>query len=166
MSDNVNIIRSTDKVGATTAWLWLFPVTYLIHIAEEYWIGGGYFAYLARTRGVNLTPARFIFLNGIGCALIVIGIFIAQRLKFPEWLLVCLGAVVAGNGLTHTVTALRAAEYNPGLASGLLIWLPLGAATLWVLRGRMRRRRYWSAVAIGVAINVVVSVLALNSGKL
>ena len=31
---------------------WLFPLSYLLHIAEEYWGGEGYLAYLLRIRGV------------------------------------------------------------------------------------------------------------------
>ena len=44
----------------TILWSWLFPLSYLIHIAEEYWGGEGYPAYLLRLRGVHMSTARFL----------------------------------------------------------------------------------------------------------
>ena len=104
---------------------WLFPVTYLIHVTEEYLAGVALATSPTKIRGANLTPAQFLILNGIAYLLIVVGMLIAQRLKFRSWLLVCLGTVVMVNGLFHVASGLRIAGYNPGLASGFLIWIPL-----------------------------------------
>lgn len=145
--------------------LWLFPATYLIHVAEEYWGGGGYSAYMLRTRGVELAPTRFLVLNGIGLALMVLGVVLARQLKFSGWLGVCLATLTLANGLSHTIQTLRTSEYNPGLISGLLIWIPLGAFLLLHQRGNMRSRRYWSAFAVGAGIQVCVSLLAISGGK-
>ncbi|MDQ3172961.1 MAG: hypothetical protein M3Q91_04515 [Acidobacteriota bacterium] len=41
-------------------------VTYLLHIAEEYWGGEGYSAYLLKLRGVQLSPTRFLVVQAIG----------------------------------------------------------------------------------------------------
>lgn len=144
---------------------WLFPVTYLIHIAEEYWGGGGYSRYM-KLYGVELPPWRFLVLNSIGLALMVLGVVLARRYRFSQWLIVCLGALVIGNGLSHTITAARRHEYNPGLVSGLLIWIPLGLAMLFYVKRRMAARRYWIALAVGIGIQVVVALLALRGGKL
>jgi hypothetical protein len=144
---------------------WLIPLAYLLHIAEEYWGGGGYSAYMARARGVHITPARFLFLNGIGCGLMLLGVFLARRLRFLEWLMVCLGTVEAANGVSHSITAALTTSYNPGLVSGLLIFIPLGVAGLYLLRNRMSRGRYWTALAVGVGIQLVVSLLALSGGR-
>ena len=148
-----------------TLLLWLFPVTFLVHIAEEYWGGGGFSAYISRTRGVNLPPTRFLILNGLGCVLIVVGIILARRLRFSQWLLVCLGTIVLINGFSHTINSIVTAEYNPGVVSGLLIWIPFGAVVLFRLKKRMRARRYWTALAVGVAIHGVVTLLALTGGN-
>jgi len=51
---------------STTLWSWLFPVTYLLHLAEEYWGGEGYSAYLLKLRGVQLSPTRFLVVQAIG----------------------------------------------------------------------------------------------------
>jgi hypothetical protein len=146
-------------------WSWLIPLAYLIHISEEYWGGGGYSAYMARVRGVQISPARFLVLNGIGCGLMFLGMFLARRLKFLEWLVVCLCTVEAANGVSHTITAVARSSYNPGVLTGLLLFIPLGAAGLYLLQKSMSRSRYLTAMAVGIAIQGVVSLLALSGGR-
>jgi uncharacterized membrane protein HdeD (DUF308 family) len=154
--------RSSSSV---TLWSWLIPITYLIHIAEEFYGGEGYPAYLKRLRGVELTPTRFLVGQAIGLALIIIGLLIARRLSFPKQLLIILGAVVLINGFSHLGTSFYYREYSPGLISGVLIWIPLGLATLIRFNRDMSARRYWLYVAIGVAINAAVAVITLKSGR-
>lgn len=149
----------------TLLWSWVLPLVYLVHIAEEYAGGGGYSAYMARVRGVNISNARFLLLTGIGWGLMLLGIFLARRLRFLEWMLACLGTVEAANAVSHTVTALRAGSYNPGLVTGLLLFLPLGALIVALLRKRMSAGRHASAVAVGVGIQLVVSLLAVSGGR-
>jgi hypothetical protein len=155
--------RRSDKLKSILPWL--FPATYLLHIAEEYWGGEGFPAYIARTRGTTLKPSVFLLMNGIGLALMALGVILARRYKFSDWLLACYGAVTMGNGLSHTINAVVSREYNPGLISGLLIWIPLGLLTLLYLKKRMPARRYWVALAIGLGILVVVALLALSGGN-
>jgi hypothetical protein len=145
---------------------WLFPVTYLIHVTEEYLAGVALATSPTKIRGANLTPAQFLILNGIACLLIVVGMLIAQRLKFRSWLLVCLGTVVMVNGLFHVASGLRIAGYNPGLASGFLIWIPLGLVALICLKKRLLPGKYWAAVAVGVLINVIVLLIARSGRRL
>src|SRR5438270_773910 len=131
-----------DFSAVNTLWPWLFPSTYLLHIAEEFWGGEGYSAHLAQTRGVSLTAPRFFFLTGLGALLMIAGIAIAERLHFSQLLLVIFGTVVLINGLSHAVTGLRTARYNPGLWTGILLWVPLGALTLVRLKGGMSGARF------------------------
>ena len=147
-------------------WPWLFPFTYLIHIAEEYGGGEGYSAYLSRTKGVELTAARFLLMTGLGLALMIAGIPLAQMFGFPQLLMVILGTVVLVNGLSHAMSSLIMTSYNPGLISGVLIWIPLGVITLVQLKDRMNAARFLTAVAIGVSIQAIVSLLSLKGGKL
>ena len=151
---------------ATILWSWLFPLSYLIHIAEEYWGGEGYPAYILRLRGVQMSTARFLAAQSVGFILVTIGVILARRLKFLPMMLVILGTMVAGNALTHTVTALSILSYGPGLVSSIFVWGPLGIATMI----RFKRliddpRQYWIAIAIGVAINVVIGILTMRGGR-
>ena len=146
-------------------WSWLVPVTYVIHIAEEFYGGEGYPAYLKRLRGVELTPTRFLVGQAIALGLIVIGLLIARRLNFPTQLLIILGAVVMVNGFSHLGTSLYYREYGPGLITGVLIWIPLGLATLVRFKSGLSVPRYWLCVLIGIAINAAVALITLKGGR-
>jgi phosphate starvation-inducible membrane PsiE len=138
-----------------------------VHIIEEY-LGGGALSAppLTRLKGVNHSSRQFLIINGIAFLLMILGIGLSRKFKFPEWLLVCLGTVVLINGLSHTVSSLTMAEYNPGLITGVLLFIPLGAITVIGLKTRMRVRRYCVAIAVGIAIHGVISLLALRGGSL
>jgi len=158
--------RRVPSEPSLTVWSWIFPVTYLLHIAEEYWVGGGYPAYILRLRGVHLSSTRFLLAQSIGFVLVVAGILLARRFKFRNMMFVILGAIVVVNGLTHTLTSIRYWEYGPGLLTSLLVWLPLGIAALLRFKHHTTTRRYWVGVAIGVAVNVVVGVITMKGGRL
>ncbi|MEP6920091.1 MAG: HXXEE domain-containing protein [bacterium] len=149
-----------------TLWLWIFPITYVIHIAEEYFLGGGYSAYLQKLRGVHLSTTRFLVAQGIGVVLMTIGVILAKRFRFQNMLIVILGGTVLVNGITHSVTSITHGGYGPGLITSGGIWIPLGLATLYRFKAENSSRRYWSAVAIGVGINAVISVLTMRGGRI
>lgn len=155
----------TISARATALWLWAFPITYLIHIAEEYWVGEGYPAYILRLRGVHMSTARFLVAQSVGVVLVTIGVVLARRFNFPQMMLIILGTIVLVNGITHTATALSILRYGPGLWSSIFIWMPLGLFTLIRFRSANSRKRYWIAVAIGVGVNVVVGILTMRGGR-
>lgn len=151
--------------AAVNFWLWVFPVTYLIHVAEEYWGGEGYPAYILRLRGVHMSTARFLVAQGVGVVLVTIGVILARHFKFPRMMLIILGAIVLVNGITHTLTALSIMSYGPGLWSSIFIWMPLGIFTLLRFRSGVATKQYWIAIAIGVGVNVVVGILTMRGGR-
>ncbi len=87
-------IRITNKQHVTlsdtalTLWCWVFPLTYLLHIAEEYYVGGGYTAYLLRLRGLQISTSLFLAAQGVGMGLMIAGIFLAHRFNFRNTLIV------------------------------------------------------------------------------
>lgn len=154
-----------NSASSVVLWSWLFPLTYIIHIGEEFYGGEGYLAYLKRLRGVDMSSTKFLVGQGIGLALIILGIVIARRLNFPRQLLIILGAVVMINGLTHLFTSSYYLEYGPGLISGVLIWIPLGLVTLIRFKNEIRSGRYWLCFAIGVGINVAITLITLQGAR-
>jgi len=161
----MNTGTSFPSTATVNFWLWVFPITYLIHIAEEYWGGEGYPAYILRLRGVHMSTARFLVAQSVGVVLVTIGVILARRFNFPQMMLIILGSIVLVNGITHTVTALSIMSYGPGLWSSIFIWLPLGIFTLVRFRNAISRKRYWIAIAIGVGVNVVVGILTMRGGR-
>ena len=145
----------------TNICLWLLPVIFLLHSAEEYWGGGGYSAYMGRTRGTAISPTRFVVLSSIGWSLIMLGVVLSRKLKFSQWLLACLGTLMVANGVSHTARAVQTFEYNPGLTSALIVFVPFGAWTIFRMRRRMRTRDFWIALLVGVGIQVSLKFIAL-----
>jgi hypothetical protein len=146
--------------------LLLFPLTYLIHIAEEYWGGEGYPAYILRLRGVHLSTTRFLLAHSVGFVLVTIGVILARRFHFPQMMLITLAAIVCVNGMTHAVTSLSVLRYGPGLFTSAFIWTPLGIFVLFHFKNAVSRQRYGVAIAIGVGVNVVIGIFTMRGGKL
>ena len=150
----------------TVLWSWLFPLTYLIHVAEEYWGGEGYPAYIFKLRGVHLSNTRFLAAQSVGFVLVIVGILLARKFRFLPMMLVILGSMVAVNALTHTVTALSTLKYAPGLWSSIFVWGPIGIASMVRFKALIRKQKqYWLAIAIGAGINVVIGILTMRGGR-
>ncbi len=153
--------RDQKRVGN---WVWLFPATYLAHMAEEYW--GGFPAWLSGLGGAHYTPAHFLKLNTEAWLMMIVGTVLALKLSTMRWLIISYGAVVLLNGLAHFVATLVTGTYSPGLISGLVLWVPLGAYTLSRSWGRERPRTFWIAASAGFAMHGVVTLLALGAGRI
>lgn len=146
--------------------MWLFPVTYPIHIAEEYWAGEGFPAWVSRVAGVGLTPTQFLILNGVAWVLMVAGSVLVVKTASMHWLLISFSTVVLLNGLLHFSASVVTDSYSPGLVSGMLLWVPLGAFFLFRSWAGTQRRTFLSAALIGIAIHGVVSLLAFYPGRI
>ncbi len=145
--------------------LWVFPLTYLIHIAEEYWGGEGYPAYILRLRGVHLSTARFLVAQSVGFVLVTMGVILARHFNFRQMMLITLAAIVSVNGITHAVTSLSVLSYGPGLFTSVFIWMPLGIFVLFRFKDAISRKRYRVAIAIGLGVNVVIGIFTMRGGR-
>lgn len=146
--------------------VWLFPITYLAHIAEEYWAGEGFPAWVSRIADVELTPNRFLGLNGIAWVLMCVGSLLVLKSASMRWLSVTFGTVVLLNGLLHLAASMVTVSYSPGSFTGLLLWAPLGAVTLLRAWTSTTRRTFRAGVIVGLAIHAVVSLLALYADRI
>lgn len=155
-----NSSRSGALIGK---WVWLFPATYLLHIAEEYWGGEGFYRWISRFTGAELAPEQFLTLNATAWIFMVVGIAIMLWTNSWRWLLVAFGTVVLLNGLAHTVGSLITRSYSPGLLSGLFCWVPLGIVTLLRAWKSAPPSIFITGVIVGIGIHAVVSLLALQS---
>ena len=162
----MDLTNHHHPLGAVDFWSWLFPITYLIHIAEEYWGGEGYPAYILRVRGVYLSPSRFVVAQTIGAVMMAAGVYLARRFNFAHMMAVIMAAIVLGNALTHAFTSLTHGGYGPGLWSSLFVWIPLGVYCLIYFRNSISKQRYWLALAIGAVVNVLVYVITMRGARL
>ena len=151
---------------STVWWLSLFPLTYIFHIADEYWSGDGYSIHLFNNYGVELSPSRFIVLQALGLTLMVVGIVLAVAFGFPNTLLAILSGVVFVNSLIHIFRSMSLGHAEPGLTTSLLLWFPLGFLTLLLIRDNMSFWRLCFAFGAGALICGLVELIAQRGGRL
>ena len=157
----IQMSTNTQPVSKLPRW-WplLFPLTYLAHIAEEYWCGGGFYNW-ARVFGMNLSALRFLQLNALAWTVMLLLNLLAVATPRARWLMVSFAAAIAFNGSAHTLASLLTLSYSPGLVTGLLLWLPLGGYTLWRAQAALTRRAYWGAVIWGLVLHGSITLAAL-----
>lgn len=144
-------------------WIWLFPLTYLIHALEEYWCGEGFYRWSARIMGRGMTAEQFVAVNGSAWVAMVASIVVFRKTPSVRWLTLAFATVVFTNGIAHLAGSLWTGTYSPGAVSGALIWIPLGAATFYRARKRVTRRSLVAGVLVGAAIHgILFLVLALR----
>ena len=158
-------VSPVSQFISLSTWLWLFPATYVIHIAEEYWGGEGYVAYLYRLRGVRMSGTRFLVLQLLGFIWMTGLVILSQLLNFREFMLALLGTITLLNGITHSGTAFSHRGYGPGLVSCVLTWIPLGLLTLIFIYGQMPIMHYVIAIACGVGIIAFIAKLTMRGGR-
>lgn len=134
---------------------WLFPVSYLAHILEEWLAGERFYFWVRRITGRTMSSRAFFVLNGMFLAAMV-GAVLLVRAGRALWLIPALGLVVGVNGLGHLLGAVVTRTYSPGLVTGALAWIPLGwvavmSSTLW-----LSPATWWLGAFAGVVITILV----------
>jgi hypothetical protein len=141
-------------------WLILLPLSYLLHLAEEWWGGEGFAAWTARAIGSRVSTTRFLILNSIVWpvfALLTLGAILRPRLA---WFPTTFATVVVVNACLHVLGTLVTSSYSPGLVTGVLLYLPVGIAALAQGRSEMSASSFGRAVLLGFVIHAAVAVIA------
>jgi hypothetical protein len=139
----------------------LFPCTYLVHIAEEYWMGERFFNWLSRVTGSPMTEDSFLLLNSIFMLVMITATCIALWRQDHRIVLI-LASIVLINTTLHVFGSIITYSYSPGLISALLLWLPLAGWAFYSERQNTTTRQKLGALAGGVVAHAVVSALALG----
>ena len=154
----------TAAAGQRMGWVWLFPLTYAAHVAEEWW--GGFPAWASRLFGATLTDEAFWAINGVGLLLFCAVAAVAQGGGTRgAALATVLAAIVAGNGSTHVVATLLTGSYSPGTLTGAVFWVPLGVASLRWTRGRISAVGWAAGIAAGLLVLLGVFALASSGPR-
>lgn len=154
--------NTTDPPRLAGWWVAIFPATYCVHLAEEYWGGESFYRWISRVAAVDFTRHDFLVLNAGALAVMSTGAVAASRLQRLQWLVATFGTVVAFNGGLHLVASLATGSYSPGLVSGLVLWLPVGLHAMRRAYRRLTRPQFAGAVALGVVAHGAVSLLVLT----
>ena len=133
--------------------LWLYTLVYPLHIIEEVSSVGG-------LHGINLSRTAFFAISGTAALMLVAGILLAQKFRFPQFLEIILAAVVIANAISHIMNSIAIRGYGAGVITGTLFFIPLGVTTLFSLRKSMRPLRYFAGIGLGLLMQAVIIVIA------
>ena len=141
-------------------WAWLFPLTFLFHIIEEYY--GGFYHWIARLIGAELSPSQFLNLNTFFWLVMAAGTLAAMLVPFLRWLALMFAAMVTINGSAHLIGSIVTTSYSPGVITGTLLWLPLGVYTLRLAYRNLGRAQFILVILLGTVLHLMVLMLAFN----
>jgi len=139
-------------------WPLLFPLTYLVHVAEEYF--GGFPSWASHYLRFNLTTATFLELNLIAWIFMLGCSVLAVRFAALAWLTIAFATATLINGCAHTVASAVTTSYSPGLISGVCLWVPFATVTLRRNRQQISPRIFWAGVAFGIVLHLTVTLSA------
>ncbi len=132
---------------------------YMVHQVEEHW-GDRFRTYINEKvfGGVEaLTPGDVLWINlpgvwGVNIVALYLAFFYdaGWALAAPYLMLV--------NAFAHLVNAMQTQEYNPGLATAVVIFLPLGLVSLFMAGGTPLQ--HGIGVAVALAIHALIGISA------
>lgn len=128
-----------------------------LHVFEEYFYPGGFPDFMKRNSpafAAFITKDFAILVNGVFLALCALGAILGSDAPIFS---LSIASLLVSNGLIHLVGSLRARRYAPGLASGLLLYIPLGI-TAYALRlssGQVSGMQVFLSVLLGLAYQAV-----------
>ncbi|MEZ4416068.1 MAG: HXXEE domain-containing protein [Gemmatimonadota bacterium] len=155
--------RTAERRGLRGTWTALLPITYALHILEEYRAGETFYGWISRVAGVQLGAAAFLAINRTAFVVLTLAVVLANVVPGLEWMIAALGSVITINALLHGSLSILTASYSPGTVTGVLLWLPLGLFILRRAWTALPRRTFWPAVAVGVLLHAMVTLTALNA---
>jgi len=156
--------RHSPGASLRGAWLWAFPITQALHGAEEYWAGYSFHRSLNRLSAFPVSASHLLALHSCFLLAMTLGVILIQRRDRWSWLVPCLGSLVLINGLIHLLQSLLLGAYASGLASGAILWIPLGSWSLWRSRSCDTRAKFWAGLLVGLGMEIPLAWIALNAG--
>jgi len=153
--------RSAGIVSSPTGrWVWLFPLAYGLHIAEEY--AFHFPAYVASVSGRHISNSQFLFLNAVFWLLVVAATVVVIVRPSQAWLVITLAAVLGINAAVHLLGSVVTATYSPGTVTAAVLYVPLVVYALRRVLPRVSRGLAMRAGALGAAIHAGAFLLAAN----
>jgi hypothetical protein len=138
--------------------IWLMPVAYAAHLAEE----APNFVRWTQSLGGELTQTEFLVLNGLFFPVFTaICVNAATRRTAGAVFLAAMigGTVLFWNALFHIGATALTGQYSPGTVTAALIYWPLALTLGWqALRsGALAPKRLALAAGLGLAIMTLVA---------
>jgi hypothetical protein len=144
-------------------WVWLFPGSMAVHVAEEALTGETFPRWISRVAGLDLGFGEFLILNAIAFGMMLAGSALALYSSRGGWALAAIGTAVLTNALLHLGGTAFTRSWSPGVVSATLLWLPLGSFALASTWRRAPRHDLALGLIVGFLAHGLVSLsLALS----
>lgn len=133
--------------------LWLHLISLLFHQFEEYVYPGGFLDFFNRhiksEKGVirnTLTDLGVVLINVI-VAWSAFGISVFYGTN-AAWLALGLALISISNGLLHTFMLVIKRKYNPGVYTGLVLFIPIGVLIISHLNAQLTLEDWLAGVGV------------------
>lgn len=141
----------------------MFPLTYALHLVEEYFAAGGFPLWVERALGIVFTTAEFVAWNAFAFVLMCVAAWLISRDAKFRFIEIALALAVLGNVAAHAVGSLVTWTYSPGLITALAVWSPLGLRRLRSARSASTRRARRAGTYIGIATVLITYIVLFGA---
>jgi Protein of unknown function with HXXEE motif len=141
-------------------WVWLFPLAYGLHIAEEYWLH--FPTWVATVSGRHISNPQFLFLNAVFLLLMVAAVVVIRARPSQAWLVITLAAILGINAGLHLLGSIITTTYSPGTITAAFLYVPLVVYAFRRVLAQVSRGLAVQAVVLGAAIHAGAMLLAAN----
>jgi len=108
-----------------------------------------------------MTAGMLLGYNAVAVMLMVIGVRLAAREPRHGWIAVALATAFVLNAVFHVAATMASGAYSPGLASAVVLWLPIGLLTLTRALYQATRPILVAGLAVGAVIHAIVIALTV-----
>ena len=137
------------------ALLWLFPASYVLHFVEELATTAPVLVWTASLER-PLPVASFAALSALALALISAGVMLAPRAGRFHWIVPALATAFLLNAAGHLAGSIAGSRYSAGLATAIIVWLPLSLLALVRVAAQSTAKTLWGGALVGAAIESAV----------
>ncbi len=146
---------------------WMFVLASLVHVGEEYFFPGGFLQNIRRLypRYASAFTVLFAVVVNTGFVLLVIiGALVGERFLVFS---LSIAALLFINSLAHLAGTIITRHYQPGVISGLLLYIPLSvtAYLLYFASGRIDISGIFFAALLGLLYQLVPLFLIATTGR-
>lgn len=143
--------------------IWLMPLAFAFHIAEEYW--GGFPAWVTGVVGGSMDVHKFIISNTLFMSVLLVATawaYFAQTRLSVAVLVAWASANLFWDFVYHVLTVPEFNRYSPGLITATFLYFPLS----WTVGRACLRTHLLSRVAFGgaTAIGAVLMGIVIWGG--
>ncbi len=138
--------------------VWLFPLSYALHILEEWF--GGFPEWVGLVAGSELPRAAFFAINAVALVTMIVATRAATASEKNGWVAVALPTILFANAVAHVLGSVLTETYSPGLFTSVVLYFPIAQLALMRAWAQSRRAMFVRGVMTGLVVHAAVVVIA------